>query len=169
MSNSPTGTVVIGLGNPLMADDGFGIAVLERLRDEWKIDDGVELIDGGTWGITLLPEIERAERVLLLDAIDSSMPPGSETVLTREEIPRHLALKVSPHQVDLRETLALAELRGKLPEQLVAIGAQPAKVELRASLSPELEDHVDRVVSLAVDQLRFWGHRCSPARRFVDA
>ncbi|MGZ3467555.1 MAG: hydrogenase maturation protease, partial [Gemmatimonadaceae bacterium] len=73
-------TAVIGLGNPLMGDDGFGLEVLARLRDEWILD-GVELADGGTWGMSLLPIIEDAERLLLLDAIAAGAEPGDVVVL----------------------------------------------------------------------------------------
>ena len=62
-------TAVIGLGNPLMGDDGFGLVALERIREEWRLEGDVELADGGTWGMSLLPLIENADRVILLDAI----------------------------------------------------------------------------------------------------
>ncbi len=162
-------TVVIGLGNPLMGDDGLGIAAVERLRDEWEVDRRVELVDGGTWGLNLLPLIEDAGSLLLLDAIDSAMPPGTEIVLGREEIPRYLGHKLSPHQIDLREVLAIAELRGTLPERTVAIGLQPERVEMRTSLSPPLEKALDRFVTLAADQLRSWGHHVAPQRRYERA
>jgi len=151
-------TVVIGLGSPLMADDGLGLVVLAKLREEWRFDDGVELVDGGTWGMTLLPHIEAADRLILLDAIDRDEEPGALVRLDREELPRFLSLKISPHQIDLREVLAVAEIRGKLPMQTVALGLQPGRVELSDRLSPEVEDHVQDVVALACRQLEAWGH-----------
>jgi hydrogenase maturation protease len=158
--------VVVGLGNPLMGDDGLGLAALERLRDEWELPPEVELVDGGTWGMNLLPMIESARRLLLLDAIRTGMPPGSECVLARDEIPRFLATKLSPHQIDLREVLAIAELRGTLPEETLALGLEPARVELGDRLSPRVEAKIDRLVDLAIDQLQRWGHTCRPQRRY---
>ncbi|HMA40999.1 MAG TPA: hydrogenase maturation protease, partial [Gemmatimonadales bacterium] len=76
------GTVVIGLGNPIMADDGVGIAALERLRAAGA-PAGVELVDGGTWGMNLLPIIEAAGKLLLMDAIDDGGEPGTLHVLER--------------------------------------------------------------------------------------
>jgi hydrogenase maturation protease len=94
------------------------------------------------------------------------VPPGTEAVLEREEIPRFLAMKVSPHQIDLREVLALAELRGTLPAVTIALGLEPERMELGVRLSPRVEARLDRLVELAVDQLRRWGHECHPQRRF---
>ncbi len=157
-----TRDVVIGLGNPIMGDDALGIAALERLRAEWALPPDLELVDGGTWGMTLLPLVESAERVLFLDAIRyGDVPLGGEIVLRGDEIPRQLSHKVSPHQIDLREVLALAEFRGRLPVELVAVGLQTTTYELGDPMSPAVERNVDRVVEMAVDQLRAWGHECS--------
>ena len=159
------GTVVIGLGNPLMADDGLGIAALERLRAAGA-PSGVELVDGGTWGMNLLPLIEDARRVLLLDAIDVGAAPGTLVELERDEIPRLFARKLSPHEVDLREVLALAELRGTLPEETAALGVQPRDVELSTELTAEVAAQVDALLERVIARLRKAGHAC---RRIADA
>jgi hydrogenase maturation protease len=153
--NEGGGTVVIGLGNPLMADDGVGIAALERLRAAGAPAD-VELVDGGTWGMNLLPVIESAGRVLLMDAIDAGGAPGTLHVLERAQIPRYLATKISPHQVDLRDVLALAELRGHLPEQTVALGLQPERVEMSCDLSDSVETRLDDLVAAVTQRLAVW-------------
>jgi hydrogenase maturation protease len=155
-------TVVIGLGNPIMGDDGLGIAALERLRERWDVPPDVELVDGGTWGLNLLPIIEDAGRVLLIDAIDVGAPAGTETVIPRERLPRYLATKISPHQVDLCDVLALAELRGTLPEQTTAVGLQPERVEMSSDLSATLRDRLDGLVAAVVRLLAVWGHECTP-------
>jgi hydrogenase maturation protease len=151
------GTVVIGLGNPLMADDGVGLAALDRLRGV-EFDPPVTLIDGGTWGLNLLPVIEDADEVLLLDAINVAAEPGTLTVLEMHQLPKYLSTKVSPHQVDLHDVLALAELRGRLPSRTAAIGIQPAIVEMRSGLSPAVQQGVDALARAAVQRLREWGH-----------
>jgi hydrogenase maturation protease len=162
ISEAGGGTVVIGLGNPLMADDGVGIAALERLRAAGAPPD-VELVDGGTWGMNLLPIIESAGRVLLMDAIDAGGAPGTLHVLERAQIPRYLATKISPHQVDLRDVLALAELRGNLPEQTVALGLQPERVEMSCELSETVRSHLDDLVAAVSRRLAAWGHGVRPA------
>ncbi len=153
-------TLVLGLGNPLMGDDGAGVAALNRLRDDWRVPDEVELVDGGTWGMNLLPLLESHDQVILLDAIHTGARPGTLVLLRREELPRYFAHKLSPHQLDLREVLALAELRDSLPETLMAIGVQPETVELNARLSPRIGAAVRRMVALTVDQLEWLGHHC---------
>ncbi len=156
------GTLVLGCGNPIMADDGLGIAVLGRLERDWLISPEVQLVDGGTWGVNLLPAIESADRLLLLDAIRAGRPPGTLVTLTDAELPRFFAHKLSPHQIDLREVLALAELRGTVPATIVALGAEPELVDLRDGLSPSIDAVVDELARRAVAQLMAWGHELTP-------
>jgi len=153
-------TVVLGLGNMLMADDGLGLAALARLDDNWFVPRGVSLVDGGTWGMNLLHIVENADNLLVFDAIDIGGPPGSIVRLEGKDIPRFLAQKVSPHQIDLREVLALAELRGMLPGRLVALGIQPGRVEMSTTLSPAVEAHLDQLAQMAAAQLQRWGFAC---------
>lgn len=160
------GTVVIGLGSPLMGDDGAGLAALDILRTEWVLE-GVELVDGGTWGMSLLPVIEDADRVVLLDAIKAGSAPGEIVVLERGGLPIYLSRKLSPHEVDLRDVLALAELRGTLPVETVAIGVQPAVVELGTELSPAVGSALEPLVEAVVARLQQWGHQCTPVVQAV--
>ncbi|HTL04174.1 MAG TPA: HyaD/HybD family hydrogenase maturation endopeptidase [Gemmatimonadales bacterium] len=153
-------TLVLGLGNPLMGDDGLGVAVLHQLRQDWAIPAGVELVDGGTWGMNLLPLVESARHLILIDAIRSGAAPGTLVVLEPAELPRYFSLKISPHQIDLREVLALAELRGLLPDDLVAIGLEPERVDLELGLSPRVAARLDLVVNLVLERLEWAGHRC---------
>ncbi|HEX6315232.1 MAG TPA: HyaD/HybD family hydrogenase maturation endopeptidase [Gemmatimonadaceae bacterium] len=150
-------TVVLGLGNMLMADDGVGLAALAKMQDEWFVPRDVSLVDGGTWGMNLLHIVEGADRLLIFDAIDAGGPPGTLVRLEAGDIPRFLAQKVSPHQIDLREVLALAELRGMLPEHIVALGIQPQRVEMSTTLSPVVEEHLDQLVQMGVATLARWG------------
>ena len=154
-------TVVIGVGNPLMGDDGLGIAALESLRAGWRFEPHLELLDGGTWGLNLLPHVEAARRVLFIDAINIDAKPGTLVELEREDIPRFLARKLSPHQIDVKEVLALAELRGTLPEELVAVGLQPGSVEMRASLSQDLAPRLGDLVARVIQRLEAWGYVAS--------
>lgn len=155
----PDSTLVLGLGNPLMGDDGVGLAVLSRLQQGWECE-GVDLVDGGTWGMNLLPLIEDTGRLLLLDAIRLGVEPGTVHLLTRDQLPRYLSHKLSPHQIDLKEILALAELRGTLPEVAMAIGVEPAEVKLSTNLSAPVEARLEELTDLALRQLSQWGHSC---------
>lgn len=158
--------VVIGLGNPIMGDDGLGLAVLEHLQTGYAFPPEVELVDGGTWGMNLLPVIEDAGELILIDAIDAGLPPGTFVRLEHDRLPRYLATKISPHQVDLRDVLALAELRGTLPPDTVALGLQPGSVEMRHSLSDSLRAAVPELAEQVVRELVRRGH---PAEGFLAA
>ncbi|MDX2182880.1 MAG: HyaD/HybD family hydrogenase maturation endopeptidase [Gemmatimonadaceae bacterium] len=151
-------TAVLGLGNPLLADDALGLVALERLVQDYALDASVSVHDGGTWGMQLMPMIEDAERVLFLDAIDRHEAPGTVIRLVGDEIPATLATMISPHQLDLREVLAMTRLRGTFPSEAVAIGVQPETTETRVALSPAVAARVEDVVLAAVAQLRAWGH-----------
>ena len=158
---------MVGLGNPLMGDDGIGLAALARLREGWKLPPTVELLDGGTWGLNLLYAIESAGQVLFLDAVRAGRRPGTLAELTREELPRMLGLKLSPHQVGLQEVLALLELRGSTPPEMACIGLEPASIEMHHGLSPHLAARLDTLAMAAARRLRAWGH--SLRRRHAHA
>jgi hydrogenase maturation protease len=155
--NDGARVIVIGVGNPLMGDDGFGLVVLERLRTEWDTGDAVELVDGGTWGMNLLPVLEDAEAVIFVDAIDIGWSPGTPVELERASLPVFLGTKLSPHEIDLRDVIALAELRGRLPERTVAIGVQPERVEVGTELMPRVAAQVPYVTGLVARRLQRWG------------
>lgn len=144
-----------------MGDDGFGLVALARLREEWTFD-GVELADGGTWGMSLLPLVEDAEQLILLDAIAAGAAPGEVVVLERDRLPIYLTRKLSPHQVDMRDVLAAAEWRGRLPRETVAIGVQPGSVEMSLELTPAVERAIEPAVAAVISRLTQWGHSCEP-------
>ena len=165
---SKTRTVVLGLGNPLMGDDGLGLAALGRLQEQWDVP-GVEFVDGGTWGMNLLPLVEESSHLLLLDAIRSGDLPGALVEWERDQLPRYLSLKLSPHQIDLREVLALAEWRGTMPTEIVAIGLSPRDVVMTTSLSPEVDAGLDQVVEAALRRLERWGYGAERKAALVHA
>lgn len=171
-SPAPTSTpraTVIGVGNVLMGDDGLGLAALETLRAGWDIPDSVELVDGGTWGLNLLPVIEAADQVLLIDAIDRGAAPGALHLLEQGQVPRYLSTKLSPHEVDLRDVFALAELRGNLPRELVAVGLQPQRIEMGTVLSDVVQAHMDDLLTTIARRLGTWGHALRPRSTLAHA
>jgi hydrogenase maturation protease len=150
--------VVLGLGNPLLEDDGAGLALLELLRARGPWPDAVELVDGGTWGLSLLPVICDAERLLVLDAVRTGAPPGTVLRGEGEAVPRLYERPLSPHQIDLREVLAAAVLLDGLPADLTVIGIEPERTEgLRVGLTPAVSAALDLAVREAVRVLEAWG------------
>lgn len=92
--------VVMGLGNLLWADEGFGVRVAERLYAHYHWPEDVEIVDGGTQGLNLLGYVESASHLLILDAIDYGLEPGTLRTYAGERIPAYLsAKKMSLHQI----------------------------------------------------------------------
>lgn len=160
---------VVGLGNPLLSDDGIGLAALEMLQGEWWLPPAVHLVDGGTWGMSLLPTFEDARRLLLLDAVECGREPGEVVVLRGEEIPAYLDRAVSTHQVGVRDVLALARFRGTLPEGTVVVGMQPERLDVTGELSPCARAALPAMVERSVRQLQAWGITCRPGGRSTEA
>ncbi len=150
--------VVLGLGNILHADEGFGVRVAERLYEGFAFPDNTDIVDGGTQGHPLLAHVERADRLLLLDAVDFGLPPG--TLIERDStgIPAYLsAHKMSLHQNSFSEVLALAELRDRLPREIRLVGIQPVDLTFGHSLSEQVVAELDAAVALALAILEHWG------------
>ncbi|MEW5829771.1 MAG: HyaD/HybD family hydrogenase maturation endopeptidase [Chloroflexota bacterium] len=162
MEPTPIQTLVLGVGNLLMSDEGFGVHAVERLVKSYKIPGEVQVLDGGTLGMDLLYYLEDARNLLLVDAIQADREPGYMLRLEDDRVPAFLSLKVSPHQVGVPDMLAAARLRGTTPDRIVLWGVQPEKIELGLELSATVEPLVDVVVEKIIAQLRDWGHVVEP-------
>ncbi len=152
-----TRRVVLGIGNILNHDEGLGIAALKLLEQRLGLPDNLQLLDGGVLGLDLLPVVEECDHLLVLDAIDGSLAPGSLIELPKEQIPLYSGVKMSQHQTTFQEVLALANLRGRLPAHLHMVGVQPADMTLGVGLSPQVEAAMPQVVEHAIAVLQEWG------------
>ena len=148
--------LILGLGNAVMSDDAFGGRVIAVLQERYAFPAGVTLLDGGTLGLDLLPRLEGVERLLIVDALEMAAPPGSVFRLSGEEVPRAFAGKLSVHQMGVQDLLAVAELQGNLPGELVVWGVQPGSIEMGLELTPPVAAAVDAVVTGIVDELQRW-------------
>jgi hydrogenase maturation protease len=157
--SGPGRVLVLGVGNLLWADEGFGVRCVEAFARRWAVPAHVELMDGGTQGLYLVQHIADAERVLVFDAVDFGAPAGSMVVVRDGEVPSFIAHgKMSLHQAGVADVLACAELLGRKPVALTVIGAQPLELEdYGGSLTPPLRALVPEAVARAVDELRAWG------------
>src|SRR3974390_2133875 len=160
-----TPILVLGIGNLLWADEGFGVRCVEALHERDLFPEGVRLLDGGAQGLYLVNEVCASERVLVLDAIDFGDPPGTVRVVTEGDVPRFaLAKKMSMHQTGFQDVLAAAAMMGQAPSEVVLIGVQPAQLEdFGGGLTPEVAAALDAVVDRAVRHLTRWGF--TPIRR----
>ena len=162
-------TVVLGAGSPLMGDDGLGVEVVEALAERWEESPTLRFLDGGVWGMRLLPYIEDADRLIVVDAIRAGTQPGALVRLERNEIPRHMHAKLSPHQIDLGEVFAVAELRGHFPPEAIAIGIEPEIVQAYVPLSDVVRASVPDLVEAVERQLEEWGHELQPREAHASA
>lgn len=90
---SEPNVIVMGLGNLLWADEGFGICLAERLYAHYHWPEWVEIVDGGTQGLNLLGYVEQASHLLLLDAIDYGLAPGTLQTYAGDKVPSYLSAK----------------------------------------------------------------------------
>lgn len=159
MSTERAGVLVLGIGNLLWADEGFGVRCVEEFARRFRLPEGVTAIDGGTQGLYLLPYVQAARRLVVFDAVDFALPPGTLQVLENEAVPRFLgAKKMSLHQTGFQEVLAAAVLTGQAPESLLLIGVQPVELDdYGGSLRPEVREKIGVAVDLAAARLRDWG------------
>ncbi len=149
--------LVLGLGNTIMTDDGFGVKVATTLSSRYHFHGPVQLLDGGTLGLDLLPHLEELESLLIIDAVDMRAVPGEIFRLEGEDVPRAFASKLSVHQMGLQDLLAVAELQGHVPTNLVVWGVQPECIEMGTELTATAEAAVEPVVTRVLEELQGWG------------
>jgi len=152
-------TLVLGLGNVLWADEGFGVRAVEALHAAYHFPPQVRVMDGGTQGIFLIPWVRSCKRLLILDAIDYGLEPGTIKVIRDEEVPRFMgARKMSMHQAGFQEVLMTAKFSGDFPEHIALVGVQPELLDdYGGSLRPSVKGRVQEAVDLALGILREWG------------
>jgi len=149
--------LVLGVGNPLMSDDGVGQRLLEVLAAQVPELDGVEYLDAGTLSLLLLPYVERCDALLVLDAAQLGSSPGTLRVFETAAMDEFL--KVAPcsvHEVGMRDLLDAARLTGALPARRALVGVQPALVQWGESLSPAVAAAVPGAVAAARALLEQW-------------
>jgi hydrogenase maturation protease len=159
-----TPALVLGIGNLLWADEGFGVRCVEALHQRYEFPEEVRLVDGGTQGLSLVHYVCLADRVLVLDAVDFGDPPGTLKVLRGDEVPHcAIAKKMSLHQVGFQDVLAAAALLGQQPRQVALVGVQAAQLEdYGGSLSAPVSARLDDAVAWALAELAGWGFSARP-------
>jgi len=156
--------VVLGIGNVLWADEGFGVRCVEALQSRYAFAPHVELVDGGTQGLYLLPLVQSATRLLILDAVDYGLEPGTLKQVENDDVPRFLgARKMSLHQTGFQEVLMLAQMTDSFPKEVLLIGCQPEELEdYGGSLRPCVKAALDAALPMAIDRIAAWGGQPRP-------
>lgn len=159
---APKRVLILGIGNLIMSDDGIGVRVVLKLQREHRLQDGVDVMDGGTLGLDLLPALEGVSHLILVDAVATGSQPGTVVRLVGDEIPLALETRLSPHQMGLKDLLAVARLMGQMPAELVLIGVQPDSIEMGTELTPAVAKRVGDMLDSILEQLAQWGVTTEP-------
>lgn len=129
MSDTPS-VLILGIGNLLWADEGFGVRTVEALHRSYVFPSNVRLMDGGTLGLYLIQHVQQADVLLVFDAVDYGLEPGTLHCVVGADVPRFMgAKKMSLHQTGFQEVLMTAELLGGMPRHLALVGVQPYILE----------------------------------------
>jgi len=158
-----TRTLVLGLGNILLRDEGIGVWLAEALRRQFEFPPEVTVLEGGTLGLDLLPRLEGVERLLLIDAVQLGRGPGEVARLVGDEVPAALEVKLSPHQVGVQDLLAAARLMDRDPPVVILWGMEPERLDPGIGFSPSVAAALPRLETQVLEELRRWGVPGEPA------
>nr|WP_242482164.1 HyaD/HybD family hydrogenase maturation endopeptidase [Thiocystis violacea] len=162
--------MILGIGNVLWADEGFGVRVIEEIAARYHFGPNVRLLDGGTQGIYLVDHIRWADVLVVFDAVDYGLPAGALKLVEGDEVPKFMgAKKMSLHQTGFQEVLAMADLLGDYPESLLLVGVQPVELEdFGGSLRPAVKTQIEPAIRAARGFLDRFGVQWLPVRDDVE-
>jgi len=146
-------TVVLGIGNLIMQDEGVGVRVVEALQRDHTMPAGVMLIDGGTSAMELLDELSDLDHLIVVDAINAGKPPGTLLRIEGDDVPSFFRTRLSPHQIGLPDVMASLEFLGAAPKKMVILGVQPQTMELGMELTPLVAAQVPALVSQVLAEI----------------
>jgi hydrogenase maturation protease len=154
MTSPRSGVVVIGIGNVVRSDDGLGVRAIQQLSERGRYASEVELVEGGTAGLMLLPYLA-ARRAITIDAIAIGAPAG--TLIRLPGAQGRFASGLTPHEVGLANLLDAARLTDVWPEELILHGAQPGSTAIGIELTPALHAALGPLTDAVDADLRAWG------------
>lgn len=142
-------TLVLGIGNVLLRDEGVGVHVVRAMEDR-PLPPDVELLDGGTSGADLLDVISERDRVIVVDALDADVPPGTILRMAPEDLAGP-ATSVSLHEFGIGETLAAAGQLKCAPREVTIIAIKPWDIDCGLELSDDMQRCLPRIVGIVLD------------------
>jgi hydrogenase maturation protease len=157
-------TTLLGLGSILMQDEGVGVHAVRYIQEHYETP-GLEIVDGGTSGLDLLPYIENRDRLLVVDAVNFGEEPGYMGMLRNDEVPAFFGVKASLHHLGLVDVLATAQLLDIAPREICLIGIQPQTISLGLELGELIQGKLEGLVGLVIGQLEAWGIECRERQR----
>ncbi len=155
----PAEVTVLGVGNVILQDEGFGVRVVEYLDSRYDFPETVQLVDGGTLGIELTQYLTGTRWLLVIDSINGGKEPGTTFCFRNEEVMAHFQDKLSAHEVGIQDVLALLTVTGRKIPEVAVIGAQPCCVEAGVALTEKMEALMPSMAEKALAILKEWGIR----------
>ena len=145
--------VILGIGNILFCDEGFGVRVIERLFESYDFPENVSVVDGGVLGMNLLGVMSEADHLIVVDAIKNKGEPGSLYRFERTHLPERIRTKSSLHEVDFLEALTMCQILDKVPETVI-IGVEPEDIDaVCIDLTPSTRSKIDPVIEMVLKEL----------------
>lgn len=148
---------VLGLGNILLRDEGVGVHAIEELRKAYDFPENVEIIDGGTMGLDLLPFIEGADKLLIVDAVNLKKEPGTIAIIEDNGIPAFVSTKLSVHQIGLPDVIYALKLMDLTPPMMTLVGIQPGSFETGLGMSDAINSNFGQFLNAIISKLNEWG------------
>ncbi len=158
---------IFGIGNILLSDDGIGIHIINRLKEDYEFPESIEIIDGGTKGLDLLPLFENRDKVLFIDAANFKKEPGTIGTIEGDKIPAFLGQKLSVHHIGIPDMLFAAKLMEITPPEMCLIGIQPESMETSLELTDPVKNNFDELLNSVLDKLKQWGVEATPKKTIV--
>ena len=151
-------TLVLGLGNTLLGDEGAGVYAVRALQERHAGRADVELLDGGTLSFTLAGPIEDADNLIVIDATQLRDTPGTVRVFEGEDMDRFLGgnRKSSVHEVSLLDLLTIARLAEALPARRALIGIQPEYLDWSDAPTANVARAIPAACDLALELIERW-------------
>ncbi len=149
---------VLGIGNVLMGDDGFGPSVVRAFDAAYDAGSDVEVVDVGTPGLDLMPWLFDADRVAIVDTVKFDAAPGTMRTYDKAAILRYApSVRVGPHDPGVKDALHAVEFAGRGPREVALIGVVPATVGMGTELSAAIARAVPAAVDAIARTLETWG------------
>ena len=150
-------TVILGIGNILLGDEGVGVHAVRHFQATMPAAD-TEFIDGGTLSFTLVETIEAAEKLVVIDAAELHCAPGTVRLFQGEEMDRFVGTskKSSVHEVSLADLLVISYLTGHLPKYRALIGIQPGTMVWSETLTEPVDKAIRSAYELISELLLEW-------------
>jgi hydrogenase maturation protease len=151
---------VLGLGNILLTDEGVGVHAINAIKERYTFSPEIEIIDGGTMGLDLLPIFQTQDKILIIDAVDFKKEPGHVGTIEGNKIPSVLNTKLSVHHIGLSDLLFTAKLTRTTPLEVYLVGIQPKSLDVGLDMTDEIRVKLDSMIDLVIQKLKEWNVEC---------